>query len=78
MKKYENKNIILFCLCLLLPLLASGQTAKFVLFPDTQTYLESCPEILEQQVNAITKDSRQYAALIHLGDMTFTFENVNF
>ena len=70
MKKSGNKNSILICLCFLLPLLAKGQMVKFVLFPDTQTYLESRPEILEQQVNSIAKNSRQYAALIHLGDMT--------
>jgi hypothetical protein len=40
------------------------------LFPDTQTYLESCPEILEKQVAIIAKNSHQYAALIHLGDIT--------
>lgn len=57
-------------LCFLFPLLASGQTAKFVLFPDTQTYLDSCPEVLKQQVDIIAKNSRQYAALIHLGDLT--------
>jgi hypothetical protein len=53
-----------------MPFCLHGQPAKFVLFPDTQTYLESCPEILEKQVAVVTENSARYAALIHLGDIT--------
>ncbi|MDR1681510.1 MAG: metallophosphoesterase [Prevotellaceae bacterium] len=65
MKRTLLLTLLLFALSVLY-----GQPAKFVLFPDTQSYLESCPEILEKQVEAVTKNSPQYAAVIHLGDIT--------
>ncbi|MDR1983508.1 MAG: metallophosphoesterase, partial [Prevotellaceae bacterium] len=69
-KMNNNKLIIILCIFSLLPFRSKGQTATFVLLPDTQTYLESCPEILEKQVHVIAENSNQYAALIHLGDIT--------
>jgi hypothetical protein len=68
--KHIRRTILILCACLALSPDSAGQAVKFAVFPDTQTYLESCPEVLEKQIDAIARDSRRYAALIHLGDMT--------
>ena len=68
--KQIYRTILVLCACLALSPDSTGQAMKFAVFPDTQTYLESCPEILEKQVNVVVENSRRYAALIHLGDMT--------
>jgi hypothetical protein len=68
--KHDFKTALILYICIVLSPDSAGQAVKFAVFPDTQTYLESCPEILEKQIDAIAKDSGRYAALIHLGDMT--------
>lgn len=70
MKHPLTQWLAICCVCLLAPASALGQITRFVLFPDTQTYLESCPEILEKQVDVIAGQSKKFDALIHLGDMT--------
>ncbi|QRX63071.1 metallophosphoesterase [Dysgonomonadaceae bacterium zrk40] len=44
--------------------------ALFVVLPDTQTYLEAYPEVLESQFNWISDNHNMIDALIHVGDLT--------
>lgn len=44
--------------------------ALFVVLPDTQTYLEAYPEVLESQFNWISDNHNKIDALIHVGDLT--------
>ena len=60
-------------LILLLPFMACspeiGQ-ATFVLVPDTQTYAEKYPEILDAQLNWIEKEAGNIALVLQQGDLT--------
>ncbi|GAB6008458.1 metallophosphatase [Bacteroidia bacterium] len=53
-----------FCSC------SSSQKTVFVVLPDTQTYLESCPEVFKSQVDWILKNKNKIDAVIHVGDLT--------
>ncbi len=44
--------------------------ACFIILPDTQTYLEQCPEVLETQFDWIIENSRDITAVLHVGDLT--------
>ena len=68
--KHIYGTILILCIGFALSPDSPGQAVKFVVFPDTQTYLESCPEILEKQIDAVVNNNHDYTALIHMGDMT--------
>jgi hypothetical protein len=70
MSRCINKIFFVVCFCTT-TLWVNGQTAMFVLFPDTQTYLESCPKVLEKQINVIVEEHPSV-------QFNFIFENVNF
>lgn len=60
-------------LILLLPFTACSpnmQQATFVLVPDTQTYAEKYPEILDAQVDWIVKEADNIDLVIQQGDLT--------
>lgn len=48
----------------------SSQKTVFVVLPDTQSYLESCPEILESQIDWIINNKDKIDGIIHVGDLT--------
>ncbi|HCY42720.1 MAG TPA: phosphoesterase [Prolixibacteraceae bacterium] len=48
----------------------SKQITRFLVVPDTQTYLESHPEVMENQFDWIAKQRRKIDFVIHLGDVT--------
>lgn len=53
-----------FCSC------SSSRKTVFVVLPDTQTYLESCPEVFKSQVDWILKNKNGIDVVIHVGDLT--------
>jgi hypothetical protein len=44
--------------------------ARIVLLPDTQTYAEKYPEVLDSQVNWIARNAKQIAFVLQQGDIT--------
>lgn len=44
--------------------------AVFVVMPDTQTYMEQCPEVLKSQIDWIVSNRDSIDAVIHVGDIT--------
>ncbi len=68
---------------------AIGQSLKLVILPDTQSYLESCPEIMESQFLWLAKNKDSVDMVLHVGDITQSntpaewalaakyFENIN-
>jgi len=44
--------------------------ARVVLLPDTQTYAEKYPEVLDSQVNWIVNNAKQIALVLQQGDLT--------
>lgn len=60
--------------CFLLLILASCSpgvhTARFVLLPDTQTYAEKYPEVLDSQINYILKEKKNIHLVLQQGDLT--------
>ncbi len=49
---------------------SSKQHARFILLPDTQTYAEKFPEILQSQTDWILKESKDIDLVIQQGDLT--------
>jgi len=49
---------------------AIGQSLKLVVLPDTQSYLESCPEIMESQFKWLEKHKNAIDFVLHVGDIT--------
>ncbi|MEO6638693.1 MAG: metallophosphoesterase [Ginsengibacter sp.] len=49
---------------------SSKHTARFVLLPDTQTYAEKFPEIVQAQTDWIAKESASIDLVIQQGDLT--------
>ncbi|HVG41627.1 MAG TPA: metallophosphoesterase, partial [Chitinophagaceae bacterium] len=68
------KKTIRNCLLILTTILASCSrdmhTAKIVLLPDTQTYAEKFPHILDSQVNWIVKNAKNIDFVLQQGDLT--------
>ena len=42
----------------------------FVILPDTQTYLEQCPEVFDTQIDWIIKNKSDIDAVLQVGDLT--------
>ena len=60
-------------LSLLLALAAfscSPRTARIVLLPDTQTYAEKYPEVLDSQINWILREGKHIVCVLQQGDLT--------
>ena len=49
---------------------SSSQRTVFVVLPDTQTYLESCPEVFDSQISWILDNREKIDAVIQVGDLT--------
>jgi len=68
MKLYKTLS---FSLIILLSTFANGQKiARFIIVPDTQTYLESYPQGMENQFDWISKQNKNTDFVIQLGDLT--------
>jgi len=48
----------------------SGRVSTFVVLPDTQTYLEQCPEVFESQVDWLVANRKKIDAVFQVGDLT--------
>lgn len=44
--------------------------ATFVILPDTQTYLEQCPEVFDSQIDWIIDNKKSIDAVLQVGDLT--------
>lgn len=66
----RNHCKLLLITALLLTSAVRAQVARFVVIPDPQNYLESFPEMYEQQIGWIASGDRKIDYVIHVGDMT--------
>lgn len=68
------KFLLLNKWCILFLAIAScspgKHTARFVLLPDTQTYAEKYPEVLDAQINYILKEKKNINLVLQQGDLT--------
>lgn len=62
--------IILSAALLLASCSSSKDIATFVILPDTQTYLEQCPEVFDSQTDWILANKGSIDAVIQVGDLT--------
>ncbi|TKC04749.1 metallophosphatase [Pedobacter polaris] len=51
-------------------LASCSQKARIILLPDTQTYAEKFPEIMESQLNWIAKNEKEISFVLQQGDLT--------
>ena len=49
---------------------AGRQVSTFVVLPDTQTYLEQCPEVFDSQIDWLLANSKKIDAVFQVGDLT--------
>jgi len=63
-------HLLLFVLTILGACNPAVHKATFVLVPDTQTYAEKYPEILDAQVNWIEKEAPKISLVLQQGDLT--------
>lgn len=49
---------------------SQDQTLRLVILPDTQSYLESCPEIMEAQFSWLAEQGPDIDYVLHVGDIT--------
>jgi hypothetical protein len=62
--------LILLSSCLFAACSKKMHTAKIVLLPDTQTYAEKYPHILESQINWVLKNGKEISFVLQQGDLT--------
>ena len=48
----------------------SSSVTTFVVLPDTQTYLEQCPEVFDSQVDWLVENHNKIDAVFQVGDLT--------
>ena len=48
----------------------SHWASTFVILPDTQTYLEQCPEVFDSQVEWLVENNKKIDAVFQVGDLT--------
>lgn len=60
----------LVALLLLVRLTTSAQVTRFVVIPDPQNYIESFPEMYEEEIRWIESSRKGIDFVIHVGDMT--------
>jgi|SRR5690554_5733698 len=53
-----------------LPSCTQDQPLRLVILPDTQSYLEACPEIMEAQFNWLAGQASAIDYVLHVGDIT--------
>lgn len=67
MNKYLTTILLLLLFVACTP---KQEKACFIILPDTQTYLEQCPEVLETQFDWIIENKKNIDAVIQVGDLT--------
>lgn len=71
MKKLSKIKIIFPLLILWVSIMGcNAQKVKIAIFPDTQSFLQWCPEVLDAQEDWINKNHKQLDAVVQLGDLT--------
>ncbi|GAB3427241.1 metallophosphoesterase [Niabella aquatica] len=60
----------ILALLLLLTERIAAQVSRFVIIPDPQNYIESFPEMYEEEIGWIASKERDFDYVIHVGDMT--------
>lgn len=61
---------LIISLLLLTTMKLSAQVSRFVIIPDPQNYMESFPEMYEEEINWIVANKNNFDYMIHVGDMT--------
>ena len=61
---------LLFGSALLLSCASQHNVARFVILPDTQTYLEQCPEVFDSQIDWLVEHRKKIDAVLQVGDLT--------
>ncbi|HEY5969086.1 MAG TPA: metallophosphoesterase [Chitinophagaceae bacterium] len=61
---------IVFVLIILSSCSTKMHQVRIVLLPDTQTYAEKYPEVLDSQINWVVRNARQIAFVMQQGDLT--------
>lgn len=74
-QKKNDENIVcyrsaLFRGAFLTSCTTSGRVSTFVVLPDTQTYLEQCPEVFDSQVDWLVANRKKIDAVFQVGDLT--------
>ena len=64
-----NRNVYIFLLIGLF-LASCSQKVRIVLLPDTQTYAEKYPEIMDTQLNWIAHNAKHINFVLQQGDLT--------
>ncbi|RYE58383.1 MAG: metallophosphatase [Sphingobacteriales bacterium] len=64
------KKIVIALVGILLFASCASTTTNIILLPDTQTYAEKYPEVLESQINWIVKEQRNIDFILQQGDLT--------
>lgn len=49
---------------------SSSQVSTFVVLPDTQTYLEQCPEVFDSQIDWLVANRKKIDTVFQVGDLT--------
>ena len=74
------KNILLYFFCMLIIAGTSCNRnmsqARIVLLPDTQTYAEKYPELLDSQINWILREGNKIDFVLQQGDLTQNNNNI--
>ncbi len=75
MKKIQERlmgRFIVFFIAVMFTFSLHAQDGKLRLavLPDTQSYLESCPDIMKQQFEWLAENSENFDYVLHVGDIT--------
>lgn len=70
MKLYQYIALALFCGVVLASCSKSNYISTFVILPDTQTYLEQCPEVFDTQVDWLVDNKKDVDVVLQVGDLT--------
>ncbi|RYZ29364.1 MAG: metallophosphatase [Chitinophagaceae bacterium] len=65
-----NLNICLLLTLFLCACNSKMHTARIVLLPDTQTYAEKYPEVLDSQINYLLREQKNITLVLQQGDLT--------
>ncbi|WP_143960414.1 metallophosphoesterase [Litoribacter populi] len=66
-----KKLLLIYIALLKISLLqAEEEKLRLVVLPDTQSYLESCPEIMESQLDWLAENHENIDYVLHVGDIT--------
>ncbi len=71
MKKITTlAGVLLLWSTLFISCATTGKVSTFVVLPDTQTYLEQCPEVFDSQIDWLLANRKKIDAVFQVGDLT--------